>query len=135
MKTDLFKFELDLNLSSREEVYQYLTELISADKSLTKSFLAREAVGNIQIAERVVLPHLVLPDVENSIIILRTQEMIPKWSDLIGEVQVIVTLLMNSQANEKEKTAFDDFLRKLMDPSFVNLLFTAREQELENYLS
>ena len=135
MKTDLFKFELDLNLSSREEVYQYLTEQISADKSLTKSFLAREAVGNIQIAEGVVLPHLVLPGVENSIIILRTQEIIPKWSDLIGEVQVIVTLLMNSQANEKEKSAFDDFLRKLMDPTFVNLLFTAREQELENYLS
>lgn len=139
METDLFNVQLDQKLASQQEVYHYLAREIAEQSKLSLTeivhkFLSRERVGNIQVAERIIMPHFVAANVQNKIIVIRTLEMIPKWSDQIEEVQVILAIIMDSEAGKEEKLKLNHFLQNLMDPDFIRVLLNGDLQEICQYL-
>ena len=139
METDLFNVQLDQKLASQQEVYHYLAREIAEQSKLSPTeivhkFLSRERVGNIQVAEKIIMPHFVAANVQNKIIVIRTQEMIPKWSDKIEEVRVILAIIMDSEAGKEEKLKLDHFLQNLMDPDFIRVLLNGELQEICQYL-
>lgn len=139
METDLFNVQLDQKLASQQEVYHYLAREIAEQSKLSPTeivhkFLIRERVGNIQVAEKIIMPHFVAANVQNKIIVIRTQEMIPKWSDKIEEVRVILAIIMDSEAGKEEKLKLNHFLQNLMDPDFIRVLLNGELQEICQYL-
>ena len=80
------------------------------------------------------MPHFVAANVQNKIIVIRTQEMIPKWSDKIEEVRVILAIIMDSEAGKEEKLKLNHFLQNLMDPDFIRVLLNGELQEICQYL-
>ena len=139
METDLFNVQLDQKLASQQEVYHYLAREIAEQSKLSPTeivhkLLSRERVGNIQVAEKIIMPHFVAANVQNKIIVIRTQEMIPKWSDKIEEVRVILAIIMDSEAGKEEKLKLNHFLQNLMDPDFIRVLLNGELQEICQYL-
>ena len=139
METDLFNVQLDQKLASQQEVYHYLAREIAEQSKLSPTEIVhkspiRERVGNIQVAEKIIMPHFVAANVQNKIIVIRTQEMIPKWSDKIEEVRVILAIIMDSEAGKEEKLKLNHFLQNLMDPDFIRVLLNGELQEICQYL-
>ena len=60
MVTDLYQYVSNQNFNNRQEVYGYLASQIDSQtlsqQEIESKFLEREAMGNIEIAQGVVLP-------------------------------------------------------------------------------
>ena len=75
MVTDLYQYVSNQNFNNRQEVYGYLASQIDSQtlsqQEIESKFLEREAMGNIEIAQGVVLPHFTNENVQDKIFIVR----------------------------------------------------------------
>ena len=75
MVTDLYQYVSNQNFNNRQEVYGYLASQIDSQtlsqQEIESKFLEREAMGNIEIAQGVVLPHFEGAINRNKIIIIK----------------------------------------------------------------
>ena len=93
---DLYQYVFNQNLTSREEVYDFLASQIES-KTLTQEeikgkFLEREALGSIEIAKEVVLPHFEGAISKNKIIILRLKIPLPSGQRMWGKSKLLLLL-------------------------------------------
>ncbi|MEX2783834.1 PTS sugar transporter subunit IIA [Streptococcus sp. H49] len=124
MDSNLYQLYLDSDLDSRKAVYDFLAEQAAKKTALPNSaiaeaFIQREAVGNIEIAPGVVLPHFESADISSSIIIIRPKSSIIFWSETISRVDLIIGLTVSSYG---DKTSLRDFIKKLADSDFIACL-------------
>lgn len=138
MANDLYQYVFNQNLTSREEVYDFLASQIES-KTLTQEeikgkFLEREALGSIEIAKEVVLPHFEGAISKNKIIILRPKDTIANWSENVGKVKIIVAIVVNSRVNVEVKQKIQHLIKNLTDERFIKLLIIGSQTEIRNYL-
>ncbi|MGT2749445.1 PTS sugar transporter subunit IIA [Streptococcus orisasini] len=135
MKNDLFAVYLNQNLKSRKDVYDFLAQFIATDSSLTveeikEQFLKREKLGNIQIADKTIMPHFDSRGISNRIIIIRTACPIAQWSSIIGETELIVALVFNQETKASEKEQFNQFIKKLTSADFIDHLLRDNQEQI-----
>jgi mannitol/fructose-specific phosphotransferase system IIA component (Ntr-type) len=123
MANNLYQYVFHQNLTSREEVYDFLASQIESEtltqEEIKGKFLEREALGSIEIAKGVVLPHFEGAISKNKIIILRPKDTIANWSENVGKVDLVIALAL---ANESDKTEVLDFVKKLASNDFIEKL-------------
>lgn len=139
MTTDFFDIYLNKELTSQMEVYQFLAKKLSEENSLTVSdivtkFLRREDIGNIQIADKTIMPHFDERGLRNKIIILRTHQAIPQWSEQLQNIQLIIALIIDSEANRQDKEEFQNFVKKFMNADFIRRLLTDDKSQIESLI-
>lgn len=139
MKTDLFELYLNQDFSSQDDVYHFLAEKLAEESHLMVSeivtkFIRREKLGNIQIYDRTIMPHFNEQGVPNKIIILRTNRVISKWSEQLKNVQLIIALIIDSDASPQEKEYFQAFIKKLMSSDFMETLLKGTKSQIEGLI-
>ena len=131
----LYNLYLDESFHSRSDVYNFLSEVVCQNSPLSKEsilqgFLDREAIGNIEIAEEVILPHFEASQLTNQIIILRVKEAIKNWSSQIQSVRLIIAILAEENSPSEEKKKIVIFVHKLASDDFINQLLEADKKNI-----
>lgn len=138
MVTDLYQYVSNQNFNNRQEVYGYLASQIDSQtlsqQEIESKFLEREAMGNIEIAQGVVLPHFTNENVQDKIFIVRLSEPILNWSKGIAKVNIVIALVINSQTAFKIRPQIQNLIQHLIDEQFIELLMTGSQLEIRNYL-
>ncbi|BAQ25080.1 putative PTS system, EIIA component [Streptococcus troglodytae] len=116
METNFLELYLNQDFSSQDDVYHFLAEKLAKENHLTVSeivtkFIKREKLGNIQIYDRIIMPHFNEQGISNKIIILRTNRVISKWSEQLKNVQLIIALIIDSDVSPQEKEYFQKFIK------------------------
>lgn len=131
----LYQIFLDQELISKQQVYQFIAEtavplLTTKEKGqIVDSFVAREKIGNNQIADQVVLPHL-----ENSLLkkseiyLIRLKEEMQEWTKDIQNIKLIIVILLKEDETFEEKKEISNFTRKLADEQFLEKLLTLKTE-------
>jgi PTS system nitrogen regulatory IIA component len=135
MKDNLFQLFIDQPLCSRDEVYQFISEKLFPENpiealQIKEALYEREKNGNIQIDEKVVLPHIENASVkETAVLIIQPRQPIKNWQPEIPAVELIIAVLLPEQETDTIKRQLADFMRKLADPEFLSQLQTTKESE------
>ena len=80
------------------------------------------------------MPHFNEQGVPNKIIILRTNRVISKWSEQLKNVQLIIALIIDSDASPQEKEYFQAFIKKLMSSDFMETLLKGTTSQIEGLI-
>lgn len=80
------------------------------------------------------MPHFNEQGVPNKIIILRTNRVISKWSEQLKNVQLIIALIIDSDASPQEKEYFQAFIKKLMSSDFMETLLKGTKSQIEGLI-
>lgn len=135
MKDNLFQLFIDQPLSSRNEAYQFISKKLFPENpieelQIKEALYVREKNGNIQIDEKVVLPHIENASVkETTVLIIQPRQPIKNWLPEIPAVELIIAVLLPEQETDTIKRQLADFMRKLADPEFLSQLQTIKESE------
>ena len=123
MVTDLYQYVSNQNFNNRQEVYGYLASQVDSQtlsqQEIESKFLEREAMGNIEIAQGVVLPHFEGAINRNKIIIIKPKHTIVDWSDTIVQVDLVIALMLT---NGSDKSEVIDFVKNLASDDFIEKL-------------
>ena len=80
------------------------------------------------------MPHFNEQGVPNKIIILRTNRVISRWSEQLKNVQLIIALIIDSDASPQEKEYFQAFIKKLMSSDFMETLLKGTKSQIEGLI-
>lgn len=136
MKTDRILVFTNANLKTREEVYQFVVKQefpsdIENAKKLSRELVDREAQGNIQIAESIVLPHAECNYIQRSkLLLIKTQRSIDTWSSDIHDIKVVIVMLLKSDESRNVKMQFVDIMRQLGKDELIEQLLSEDDPEL-----
>lgn len=136
MKIDRILVFTNVNLKTREEVYQFVVKQefpsdIENAKKLSRELVDREAQGNIQIAESIVLPHAECNYIQRStLLLIKTQRSIDTWSSDIHDIKVVIVMLLKSDESRKVKMQFVDIMRQLGKDELIEQLLSEDNPEL-----
>ncbi|OTP24946.1 PTS sugar transporter subunit IIA [Enterococcus mundtii] len=115
-------------LTSKAETYEWVSQhVFPASKeeaqAIQQALFQREAVGDIQIEEGVILPHLEHPALaKTQVWVIRPQQPITEWSERIFQVELIIVVLLAENETLAVKRQLADFMRKLADPDYLDEL-------------
>ncbi len=135
MKDNLFQIFIDCPLQTRDEAYQFISEKLFPENptevlQIKEALYEREKNGNIQIDEKVVLPHIENASVkETAILIIQPRQPIKNWQPNIASVELIIAVLLPEQETDTVKRQIADFMRRLADPEFLNRLQKEKDSE------
>ncbi|MGT2906602.1 PTS sugar transporter subunit IIA [Streptococcus dentiloxodontae] len=135
MADDFYKVYLDEPLMSRQDVYHFLSRIIGRKNHLSKdlvleSFLIRESLGNIQIADKTVLPHFEMENIQNQVILLRLKDEIDCWLPNIKRIKLVIAIILAKQASLKEKKRITNFVTKLSSDDYIAELLEQSEEKI-----
>ncbi|EPH98362.1 hypothetical protein D920_01630 [Enterococcus faecalis 13-SD-W-01] len=135
MKDNLFQIFIDCPLQTRDEAYQFISEKLFPENptvvlQIKEALYEREKNGNIQIDEKVVLPHIENASVkETAILIIQPRQPIKNWQPNIASVELIIAVLLPEQETDTVKRQIAGFMRRLADPEFLNRLQKEKDSE------
>ncbi|NBA62779.1 PTS sugar transporter subunit IIA [Enterococcus mundtii] len=115
-------------LTSKAETYEWVSQhVFPASKeeaqAIQQALFQREAVGDIQIEEGVILPHLEHPVLaKTQVWVIRPQQPITEWSERILQVELIIVVLLAENETLAVKRQLADFMRQLADPDYLDEL-------------
>ncbi|MDB7088498.1 PTS sugar transporter subunit IIA [Enterococcus mundtii] len=115
-------------LTSKAETYEWISQQVfptSKEKAqaIQQALFEREAVGDIQIEEGVILPHLEHPALaKTQVWVIRPQQPITEWSERILQVELIIVVLLAENETLAVKRQLADFMRQLADPDYLDEL-------------
>ncbi|AUB53943.1 MULTISPECIES: PTS sugar transporter subunit IIA [Enterococcus] len=115
-------------LTSKAETYEWVSQhVFPASKeeaqAIQQALFQREAVGDIQIEEGVILPHLEHPALaKTQVWVIRPQQPITEWSERILQVELIIVVLLAENETLAVKRQLADFMRQLADPDYLDEL-------------
>ena len=115
-------------LTSKAETYEWISQQVfptSKEKAqaIQQALFQREAVGDIQIEEGVILPHLEHPVLaKTQVWVIRPQQPITEWSERILQVELIIVVLLAENETLAVKRQLADFMRQLADPDYLDEL-------------
>ncbi|MGC6767965.1 PTS sugar transporter subunit IIA [Enterococcus sp. LJL51] len=125
----LYQVFLNQASISKEQVYQFIADTavpflgIEEKKQIVHSLVEREKVGNTQIAEQVVLPHLESSLLGKSeVYLIRLKEEITEWTKDIRNIKLIIAILLKKDETIEEKKKISEFTKKLADEQFLEKL-------------
>ena len=136
MKIDRILVFTNVNLKTREEVYQFVVKQefpsdIENAKKLSRELVDREAQGNIQIAESIVLPNAECNYIQRSkLLLIKTQRSIDTWSSDIHDIKVVIVMLLKSDESRNVKMQFVDIMRQLGKDELIEQLLSEDDPEL-----
>lgn len=117
-----------ITLTSKAETYEWVSQhVFPASKeeaqAIQQALFQREAVGDIQIEEGVILPHLEHPALaKTQVWVIRPQQPITEWSERILQVELIIVVLLAENETLAVKRQLADFMRQLADPDYLDEL-------------
>ncbi|MBF8807412.1 MAG: PTS sugar transporter subunit IIA [Enterococcus lacertideformus] len=137
MKDDWIQYYSPLLLASKNEVYEWLANRlypqgVNKKAGIYQALLAREAVGNIEIDEGVILPHI-----ENKLVtktcmmILPLKNRILKWSNEISQVELIIAVFLAPNESLKIKHQLAVCMRCLANEQEIKALKEGKKLEIE----
>ncbi|MBO0462266.1 PTS sugar transporter subunit IIA [Enterococcus sp. DIV1298c] len=116
----------EIALTSKVATYEWISEQAfptskEAAQMIYQALLEREAAGDIQIEEGVILPHLEHSALtKTQIWLIRPEEPITEWSERIAQVELIIVVLLAENETLAVKRRLADFMRKLADPDYLD---------------
>ena len=117
-----------ITLTSKAETYEWVSQhVFPASKeeaqAIQQALFQREAVGDIQIEEGVILPHLEHPALaKTQVWVIRPQQPITEWSERISKVELLIVVLLAENETLAVKRQLADFMRQLADPDYLDEL-------------
>lgn len=137
MKEELFKLFFKKELSTREAVYAFISQM-EQNENLSRTdiqakLVAREALGDIQISKGVLLPHFESEDLkESSISIIWPAVPIVGWEGIEDDIKLIIVLSFSPHDPAHIKQQIMSFFGNLADSDFVEKLLSVKnEKEIE----
>lgn len=125
MTDNFLKIFDQIKLASKIETYDWISQQVfptSKEKSyvIKQSLFEREEVGDIQIEEGVILPHIENPVIDKTQIwLIRPQQPIKEWSERIEQVELLIVVLLAENEKLIVKQRVADFMRKLADSDYI----------------
>ncbi|PTO40120.1 hypothetical protein C6P52_02500 [Enterococcus mundtii] len=113
-------------LTSKAETYEWISQQVfpaskEEAQAIQQALFQREAAGDIQIEEGVILPHLEHPALaKTQVWVIRPQQPITEWSERILQVELIIVVLLAENETVAVKRPLADFMRKLADPDYLD---------------
>jgi fructose PTS system EIIA component len=134
----LYQIYFNNALSTKNEVYTFLSNVAWLDDSLQKEaivqqLIQREGHGSMLIAEHVVLPHIESDKVSKSqIILIRLLHSIESWDTDTKDIRLIIGVLLKENEDVQIKQKIASFMRALADEEYIDQLLTI-EKEADFY--
>ncbi|OQO70515.1 hypothetical protein BH747_05685 [Enterococcus villorum] len=135
MKDDWIQYQIPLLLVSKNEVYEWLAhqlypQAINKKDGIYQALLAREAIGNIQIDEGVILPHIENELVTKTrVMILPLKNRIVKWSNEVSQVELIIAVFLAPNESLEIKRQLATFMRCLANEQVIQALKKGKKLE------
>lgn len=119
--------------TSREAVYDFIAQKIKTQQlspaEIKAAFLEREAVGDLQIAPAVIMPHFENAQlVDSKIIIMHLKEAVAQWNPQIKAIKLIIVFLLKTNESAETKQTMIRFTRQLADEAWLAQLSAATEK-------
>lgn len=134
---DIFREDLffkGLNLKSREEVLQYLTDILVEKKDITESvrqsIFKREEMATTELGCFVAIPHALLNDMENATIAVAILKKPIIWEK--EKVQVVLVLNIPKSKNEVWEVVFKRVYQELIVEQGVSWLI--KNQDYKEFI-
>lgn len=115
-------------LTSKAETYEWISQQVfpaskEEAQAIQQALFQREAAGDIQIEEGVILPHLEHPALaKTQVWVIRPQQPITEWSERISKVELLIVVLLAENETLAVKRQLADFMRQLADPDYLDEL-------------
>jgi PTS system nitrogen regulatory IIA component len=135
MKDDWIQYQIPLLLVSKNEVYEWLAhqlypQTVNKKDGIYQALLAREAIGNIQIDEGVILPHIENELVTKTrVMILPLKNRIVKWSNEVSQVELIIAVFLAPNESLEIKRQLATFMRCLANEQVIQTLKKGKKLE------
>lgn len=137
---ELFSISLGKTYQSREEVLEHIGEFVYQHQisvssiNVVDEIISREKLGNIMIAEKVLLPHIQSKEVQKShIYVMRLDSPISYWNEEIRDIQLIIVILLKEYEEVDIMKKIQLFVRSLADEDFIqDLLLKDKEYLINN---
>ena len=128
---ELFDFFINSDLQSKSEIYRFIENYVIENniryKNIKNKILEllekREKIGDLLIAENVILPHAESELIEKSkILIIKPKKIIKSWNNTIKNVKLIIVVILKENENPEIKEKISKFSRKLANDEFLEKL-------------
>lgn len=135
----LFQVFFNMNLASREEIYRFVAQQIFPNNELKQNkiiteFETREQLGDLQIAEHTLLPHIESDLLsETRIVVIQLAEDILRWSTQTENIRLLIFVLLKDGETQNVKYSIASFMRNLARDEFIEQLL--RMSDVKQFFS
>lgn len=136
MDDKLYQIYTDWQFSLREQLFEKIAATAEANAiSFSKAEIVellqqRELIGDTQIAEHVVLPHLQSSVIQKSrVFFISLTNPISEWSATIKDVQLVIVILLKQEETAATIKPISRIMRKLADEDFIEELLELKNKE------
>ena len=124
------------DLASKQETYECIAQQVSPSLKIQKMLIEqlekRATIGNMQIAEHVLLPHIENAVVtESRVLFVRLNEPIEQWDDQTRDIQLLIVILLKANETLEKKQALAAFTRTLADEAYLEHLLTVDQETFQ----